>query len=107
VEFDVGADVEDQRGVVLVAPRLRDLGDDLPVGVPRDEIVEDVPVDVVAVGVPLDVRVERGRLAGQIDGQRVLGPLGERGQGRSDESPESQDPGDAPHGSSSSRRGSP
>ena len=54
-------------------PRRRDFRRDFAGIVARDEIVEDVAVDVVAVGVPLLLRVERGGLVHEVDGDLILG----------------------------------
>ncbi len=73
LEHDVRAHVEHDGRIVGVAPGGGHLRDDLAADIPGDEIVEDIAVDRVALGVPLQLRVHGGDVAGQIDGQRVLG----------------------------------
>ena len=94
LEHDVRAQVEDDGRVVGVAPGGGDLRDDLAGDVAGDKVVEDVAVDRVALGVPLQMRVHGGDVAGQIDGQRVLGLRQGRRGGDSHENGE----GDAAHG---------
>ncbi len=73
LEQDIRAQVEDDGLIVGVAPGRGHLRDDLAADIPGDKVVVDVSVDRVALGVPLQMRVHRGDVTGQIDGQRVLG----------------------------------
>ena len=72
LKTDAAADLEDDLGIGLVGPRRRHLRHDAPRGVAGDKVVEDVAVDRIAVGVPLHLRVERSRIARQIDHEQVL-----------------------------------
>ncbi|MNI55810.1 hypothetical protein D3C73_1107820 [compost metagenome] len=72
VEADVIADLEADLRVGKIIPARGDLRDDLALVITGDEIVEDVAVDVVAVRIPLNMRVERRRLARQINDKKIL-----------------------------------
>ncbi|MNU85491.1 hypothetical protein D3C71_752330 [compost metagenome] len=72
MEADVIADLEADLRVGKIIPARGDLRDDLALVITGDEIVEDVAVDVVAVRIPLNMRVERRRLARQINDKKIL-----------------------------------